>query len=319
MKVILVSRFGGPEVLELKETPLPQLRPASVLIAVKAAGVNPVDTYLRAGSFGYQPNLPFIPGIDGAGIIEEVGEGVSKFHKGQAVFFQGVLGSYAQYIVCPEDRVFELPQGFSFSQGAAIGSPYATAYHALFQCAGAEAGQTVLVHGASGGVGIAAVQWAKSRGLRVLATAGTAKGKELVLDVGAEMVFNHGEEGYVNKILEYTQNQGIDIILEMLANKNLENDFSLLANYGKILVIGNRGKIEIDPRNILRKEISVIGVNLFLASSSQRKAIFAAIEAGLKNKSLWPIIRAEIPLEQAALAHKMIMEGGATGKIVLII
>ncbi|WP_048810039.1 NADPH:quinone reductase [Candidatus Methylacidiphilum infernorum] len=318
MKAIVVSRFGGPEVLEYKEIAKPEVQKDSVLIAVKAAGVNPVDTYIRAGSFGYQKSLPFVPGIDGAGIVEEAGEGVSKFPKGQRVFFQGVMGSYAEYVVCPESHVFALPPSLSFSQGAAIGSPYATAYHGLFQCAEAQAGQSVLVHGASGGVGIAAVQWAKSHGLSILATAGTPQGRELVLGMGAEKVFNHYEEGYVEQILDYTKNQGVEIILEMLANKNLEKDLSLVADRGKIVVIGSRGRIEIDPRNILRKEARLIGVNLFLATPTQRKSIFSAIEAGLMNNTLRPVIRAEIPLEKASLAHEMILKPGAAGKIILV-
>ncbi|QSR88298.1 NADPH:quinone reductase [Methylacidiphilum caldifontis] len=318
MKAIVVSQFGAPEVLEYKEIPQPTVQKDSVLIRVKAAGVNPVDTYIRAGSFGYQNNLPFIPGIDGAGVVEEVGEEVTKCYKGQRVFFQGVMGSYAEYIVCPESHVFELPQHITFAQGAAIGSPYATAYHALFQLAAAQAGQSVLVHGASGGVGIAALQWAKSYGLNVLATAGSPKGREIIMNMGIKEVFNHNEEGYVEQILSYTKNQGLEIILEMLANKNLGKDLSLVARYGKIVIIGSRGSIEINPRNILRKEAKLIGVNLFLATADQRKSIFSAIEAGLKSGILLPIIRTEIPLEKASLAHELIMQPGAAGKIVLI-
>src|SRR5690606_38876048 len=157
-------------------------------------------------------------------------------------------GTYAERIACPAHMVHRLPERVSFAQGAALGVPAATAYRALVIRAAVKAGETVLVHGASGAVGVAAAQLARGFGLRVFGTAGSEAGERVAREAGAVEVFNHREDGYTAKILEATGGRGVDVILEMLANVNLDRDLTLLAPKGRVVVIGNRGRIEIDPR-----------------------------------------------------------------------
>src|SRR5215470_7703707 len=174
MKAIRVHEFGEPDVLRLEEVPMPRPGPGQALVRMHAVGVNPVETYIRAGTYARVPDLPYTPGNDGAGVVEQVGSDVRDFKPGDRVYTAGsVSGTYAEFALCKTEQVHRLPANISFGQGAAMGTPYATAYRGLFQRAQAGPGETVLVHGASGGVGMAAVQLARSRGLCVLGTAGS--------------------------------------------------------------------------------------------------------------------------------------------------
>src|SRR6266403_849971 len=203
MKAILVREFGGPEVLKLEEVPTPKPAAGQVLVRIHAAGVNPYDTYMRAGTYAVKPPLPYTPGSDGAGVIEAVGDGVKKVKKGDRVYTAKTLtGAYAEYALAREEQVHALPERISFSQGAGVGVPYGTAYYALHQSTTVRASETVLVHGASGGVGSAAVQMARAMGLIVLGTAGTQKGAELVKREGAHQVFDHSKAGYQEEIMK---------------------------------------------------------------------------------------------------------------------
>jgi NADPH:quinone reductase len=160
-------------------------------------------------------------------------------------------GAYAEYALALEEQVHPLPAKIDFKQGGELWVPYGTAYHALYHAAKAHASETVLVHGASGGVGIAAVQIARAVGLKVLGTAGTPKGLELAKREGAHQAFDHRKSGYQEEILQATGNRGVDIILEMLANVNLSQDTRLLANNGRVVVIGSRGEVNINPRELM--------------------------------------------------------------------
>ncbi len=196
--------------------------------------------------------------------------------------------------------------------------PYGAAYRALVQRGGGRAGETLLVHGASGSVGIAAVQIGKALGLRVLGTAGTPEGLQRIRDEGAEEAFDHHDPGYTEKIAAATGGQGVDLILEMLANVNLPKDFELAARCGRIVIVGTRGKVEIDPRRTLLKEIDVRGMSLPKASPEEARAIHAALGAGLAAGTLRPLIGREFPLAEAAESHRAVMKAGSGGKIVLI-
>src|SRR6201993_3103713 len=197
MKAIRVSQFGGPEVLKLEEVATPKPGGGQVLVRVQAAGVNPYDTYMRAGTYPIKPPLPYTPGSDAAGTVEAVGPGVTRVKPGDRVYTARTLtGAYAEYTLCLEEQVYRLPDNISFEQGAAVWVPYATAYHALHHFARARAGETVLVHGASGGVGTAGVQIARAIGMTVFGTAGTEDGLKLVKREGANQAFNHSKAGY---------------------------------------------------------------------------------------------------------------------------
>jgi len=319
MKAIVVHEFGGPEVLKLEEIPTPKPAAGQVLVRIHAAGVNPYDTYMRAGTYAVEPPLPYTPGSDAAGIIEAVGDGVKKVKKGGRVYTVKTLtGAYAEYALALEEQVHALPDKISFSQGAGVWVPYGTAYHALHHSAQARASETVLVHGASGGVGSATVQMARAVGLTVFGTAGTQKGVDLVKREGAHQVFDHSKAGYQEEILKATGGRGADVILEMLANVNLAADLKLLATNGRVIIIGNRGEITINPRDLMLRRASARGFTLWAITPGEEKEIHAGLIAGLENGTLRPVVGKELPLAEAARAHKEILEPGAAGKIVLV-
>ncbi|CAG5128218.1 unnamed protein product, partial [Candidula unifasciata] len=236
MRAVLVTQYGGPEVLKLENIPIPTPKDGEVLVRVHYSGVNPVDASIREGirSIGKEP--PFVSGRDAAGVVEVVGPGVTEYKKGDRVYVVAVVsGTCADYTAVPLRNVALLSDRLTFAQGAAIGIPYYTAYKALYTLCQARPGETVLIHGASGGVGIAGVQIAVANGQRVLGTAGSEEGLELVKKLGADQVFNHREEGYTDKLLEATGGRGVDVILEMLANVNLDTDLDLLAFRGRVV------------------------------------------------------------------------------------
>jgi NADPH2:quinone reductase len=318
MKAIRIQQFGGPEVMQLKNVPDPEPGPNQVLIHVRAVGVNPFDTYMRAGR---NPNLslPYTPGSDSAGEVAKLGAAVRHVSLGARVYTSGsVTGAYANMTLCEAADVHPLPDHASFAQGAALGVPYGTAWRALFQRARAVPGETVLVHGASGGVGTASVQLARAAGLTVIGTAGSDRGAQLVRDLGASHVLDHRQPDYLTEVLKLTENRGVDIILEMLANVNLGQDLPVLAKNGRVIVIGNRGKVEIDARDAMMRDAEIRGMVLFNVSAGDKAAIHAALRAGLENGTVKPVIARELPLAEAPRAHEMIMEPGATGKIILI-
>ena len=318
MKAVVVRAFGGPEVLKIEDVPAPSPGPAQVLIRVKAVGVNPVDTYIRSGTYARKPNLPYIPHADIAGVVDAVGQGVSAFRAGDRVYAFLAEAGGAELAVCEEWQVKRLPDRTSFQQGAAIGVPYGTAWRALLIKAQARPGETVLVHGASGGVGSAAVQIARAHGMQVVATAGTEDGMRMVREQGAQHVLNHREADYMKRIPELTGGRGVDVVLEMLANVNLDRDLDVIAPRGRVVVIGNRGRIEIDPRKLMGKDGAILGMTLFNTSRDEFQTIHAGIVAGLESGPLSPVIGKELPLADAAKAHVAVMEPGAFGKIVLV-
>jgi len=319
MKAILVHEFGGPEVLKLEEVPTPRPATGQVLVRIHAAGVNPYDTYMRSGLYPIKPPLPYTPGSDAAGIVEAVGEGVTKVKKGDRVYTaKTVTGAYAEYALTLESQVHPLPAKITYAQGAGIWVPYGTAYHALHQCTKARAGESLLIHGASGGVGIAAAQMASAMGMTVLGTAGTEKGLELAMREGAQHVFNHTKPDYREQILKTTGGLGVNLILEMLANVNLGHDLKLLATHGRVIVIGSRGDVTISPRDIMSRQGSILAFALWIITEAEEKEIHAGILAGLENGTLRPVIGKEIPLSEAPRAHKEVLQPGAYGKIVLV-
>ena len=319
MKAIRVHEFGGPEVLKLEEVPTPKAGAGQVLVRVHAAGVNPYDTYMRAGTYPVKPPLPYTPGSDAAGVVEAVGEGVARVKRGDRVYTSGTLtGAYAEAALAPEDKVWPLPERASFAQGAGVWVPYGTAYHAIVQAAQAHAGETVLVHGASGGVGVAAVQVARALGLRVIGTAGSAKGLELVRREGAQFAFDHGKAGYRDEILKATGGSGAGIILEMLANVNLGSDLTMLAPRGRVIVIGSRGEVTINPRDLMTRRASIRAFTLWGLTDAEAAEVNAALVAGLENGTLRPVVGKEMALAEASRAHADVMAAGAYGKIVLV-
>ena len=318
MKAIRVREFGPPEVMRIEEIRAPHPGPGQVVLRIKAAGVNPADTYMRSGMYARKPNLPWTPGSDAGGVVESTGEGVTDLAVGARVYTSGsITGTYAEQALCEESQVHPLPEKLSFEQGAAINVPYATAYRALFQRAETAPGEWVLVHGASGGVGVAAVQLAHAAGMRLIGTGGTEKGTSLVKDQGADHVLNHHEPNYLDQVHALTGDHGVDVILEMLANVNLDRDLKVLAMGGRVVIIGSRGRIEIDPRDTMSRDATILGMLLYNVTRPELAAIHAALRVGFENGTLNPIVGKQISLADAPRAHHQVMEPGAYGKIIL--
>ncbi|AJE02242.1 NADPH:quinone reductase [Geobacter pickeringii] len=319
MKAIRVREFGLPEVMRVEEVPVPTPGPGEVVVRLHAVGVNPVDTYIRSGQYLPGLKLPYTPGLDGAGVISAVGPEVRHRQVGERVYVaRSLTGTYAEEVLCKEFQSHPLPEGIGYGQGAAIGVPYGAAFRALFQRAHGVAGETVLVHGASGGVGIAAVQLARAAGLRVIGTAGTEKGEAMVLAQGAHHVLNHRSDGYLDKLQDLTCGKGVDVVVEMLANVNLDRDLGVLAKGGRVVIVGSRGRVEIDPRATFMGETAILGMTLFNATERELASMHAAFGEGLSNGTLRPVVSRELPLAEAAEAHHAVMESSTLGKIVLL-
>lgn len=322
MKAMRVHSFGGPEVLQLDtNVPLPDVGVGDVLIQVKAVGVNPMETFIRVGADSNLPSCPFILGLDCAGVVEYTGAHVKKFKPGDRVFTSRTnSGAYAEFTSAPERFVHPLSDSLTYAQGAALAIPYLAAYRALIHRGRGRAGEKVLVHGASGGVGIATVQLAKAYGMTVFGTAGTPEGREVVSSVGAQFVFDHHDPAYLDRIKDTCGDSGINLIIEMAANKHLRHDINLLANRGRVVIVGGRGNIDVNPRDVMSREADLLGLRLFQSSEDELHEAHAAIQAGIDAGWLRPIVGKEYALEQAAEAHYNLIYGrGAIGKMVLIV
>ena len=319
MKAAEIQEYGEPENLKIFDVEIPTPQENQVLVKVMAAGVNPYEAYIRSGVYAMKPPLPWRPGNDGAGIIEKLGKGAeSKFKVGDRVWVGGtVTGTYAEFCVASIDNTHELPDSISFGQGASLFVPARTAYRGLFTRVSTKAGDTVLVHGGSGAVGVLAVQLAVANGCKVVATAGTEKGIELLESLGA-IGINHKKENYQDDL---KQHGPYNIILEMLANVNLNTDIDVLARRGYIVVIGNRGTIDgVNMRKLMQCEGNIVG--LMRGEPWEDKAAIAGINGALFSGVLKPIVSLDTySLSDAAKAQRDVIEkkNGSYGKIVLTI
>ncbi|KAK0394835.1 hypothetical protein QR680_000956 [Steinernema hermaphroditum] len=285
MRAAVVRKFGAAENILIEhafERPSPTA--GQVLVRVRSCGVNPVDTYIRSGQYANLPSLPYIPGREGAGVVEEVGEGVSDLKPGDRVWFtQPITGSAAEYTVT--EHAYILPDELTFSQGASLGIAYMTAFRALF--------------------------------LKAHAQKGTEAGISIARANGAEFVANHRHSDYV-QVLSERYPDGFDIVLEMLANVNLSHDAALVAKYGKICVIGSRGEIQINPRTLMQKESSIIGVMLWHCTREDYDHMGKEISRLIKDGHIHPVVGKEFRLEELAAAHhEVINQTGTLGKIVV--
>lgn len=323
MRAIRMSSFGEADVLRPVTLPDPEPDRGQVRVRLHAAGVNPAETYIRAGTYAFfRPELPYTPGFDGAGVVDAVGDGVTHLHVGDRVFVAALLarvntGTYAERLVCDAAAVHPLPKSLSFAEGAGVGVPCFTAYRAVHQRARLRPGETVLVHGASGGVGLPTVQLARAMGARVIGTAHTPAGQELVRRHGAHHVLDHGAPDHFERLAELTGGRGVDVIVEMLANVNLAHDLEQLAMYGRVVVVGSRGSLDFAPRLTMRKEADVLGMALWNTPPGEWAELSAGVTAALEAGFLHPVVGKELPLEEAARAHVEILAPGALGKLVL--
>jgi NADPH2:quinone reductase len=323
MKAIVMREFGAPDVLHLEEVQNIAPSAGEVRVRLYACGVNPNETYVRTGTYNfYKPELPYTPGYDGAGIVDAVGEGVTHVKVGDRVFIAALLakhstGTYAEEIVCDADCVHHLPDSISFEEGASFGIPALAAYRALFQRANLKAGETVFIHGAAGGVGSLAVQMAKAVDARVIGSSNTPEGKKLILSLGSDAAIDHVNKENKGRLLELTGGKGPDVIIEFLANKNLQTDLDVIAEYGRIVVVGNRGTIEINPRSAMAKEADILGMALWNARGTEYVDSLKALEKMMRDGSIHAKVGKVLPLAEAARAHELIISEHIPGKMVL--
>jgi NADPH2:quinone reductase len=321
---IQVSEFGGAEVLRYHALPVPEPGAGQVRVRLHAIGVNPADTYIRTGTYAFfTPELPYTPGFDGAGVVDAVGAAVREVAPGDRMFVAalgtpGCSGTYAELAVADAAAVHPLPPTLSYGQGAAVGVPCITAWRALFQKAGLQPGETVLIHGASGGVGVPATQLASDAGAVVIGTAGSAAGVEVVRRAGASHVLDHSAPGYLDNLSDITGGRGVSVVVEMLADVNLEQDLGVLAVGGRVVIVGSRGRLDFTPRLTMLKEATVMGTALWNASETETASALAAVAAKLRSGVLRPAVGEELPLREAATAHRRILEPGARGKLILV-
>jgi NADPH2:quinone reductase len=320
MKAIMIRETGGPEVVRVEQVPDPVPAAGELLIAVETSGVNPVDVYHRQGTI-YKPTLPYIPGWDGAGTVLAWGPDVPETAPapGSRVWFHHRPGgTLAELTVAPANRVYPLPAGLSMEQGASIGVPYATAWRALRDRGELLSGNRVLIHGASGGVGVAAMQIAKALGAEFWATASTVAGRTLAYGSGAEAVFDHHDPDHFQAAKAATPDgRGFDIIIENLANVNLGRDLDLLAPNGRVVVVGNRGTVEINPRDLMARDADIRGMSLMVLSPELLTRTLRFVSRSVLNGEFIPVVGRVFPLEQAGEAQEAVLAGGADGKVVV--
>lgn len=313
MKSIQAQQYSEP--FQLNTCPDLIADDDQILISIKVAGVNPVDTYIAAGTNNYTTTFPHTPGKDAAGIILALGKNVSGFQVGQRVYCAGTLtGANSELALASPAQVFPLSDALSFEQGACLGTPYATAWRSLFIRANCQPSETVLVHGASGGVGLAAVQLAKAAGCKVFASAGSEQGIALLKEQGADFVVNHHDPDHYQQL---QQAGAVDVVLEMLANQNLGDDLPLLNKEGRVVVIGSRGTVEINPRDLMAKDACIMGMALAHASPSQLTQIHQSLFESAEGGFIKPVISKRFPLTETTAAHLAVMGAGAMGNIVV--
>jgi len=322
MKAIVFDKIGGPEVLEVSEVPKPDVRPGMVRIKVHAIGVNFADTRFRQGTYVVKPKFPDTPGMEAAGVVEALGEGVTEPRPGARVAAFTVK-SYAEYCQAPAPMVIPLPDFVSFVEGAAFPIQVLTAYHMLHTADSTGQGKTVLVHSAAGGVGLVAVQLAKIAGASVFGTVSSDAKKRLVLEHGADAVINYATEKFADEVLKLTDGRGVDLILDAVGKPTFEEGLRCLAPLGHLILYGRAGG-PTDPVNVAAlsaKSQKVSGFMLPMITRGFPEKTRESAErcfALMREGRLKLHIGKTFPLAEAAEAHRYLESRQSTGKLVLI-
>ena len=323
MRAIRVHQWGDIDSADVRLDDVPDLTPGpgEVVIDVEAVGVNPVDTYIAAGTYAIKPDLPYTPGMEAAGTILAVGDGVNDRQEGDRVWIStttaGKLqGAYAEQVVCRAQDVYDLPTSLSFAQGAALNIAYVTAFRALIDVGRVQPNERVLIHGATGGVGLAAVQIAMAHRLDVCATGGSDAGRELLERHGVktDQILDHHADHHLQPL----EAEGVDVIVEMLANENLPADIDAIAAGGRIVVVGNRGPVEINARGLMAKQASITGMTYWSGGDAKLRRALSAVASGIDAGDLRPAIQQEFPLDRVRDAWHTVLSGNSRGKIVLV-
>jgi NADPH:quinone reductase len=323
MQVVEITEHGKPEVLQIRSRAVPQARPGEVLIRVDAAGVNRPDVLQRMGHYPVPPGASDLPGLEVAGSIVALGDGVTQWRVGDMVCALVQGGGYAEYCLAPASSCLPIPHGLSVLEAASLPETFFTVWSNVFRRAGLRENETFLVQGGSSGIGVTAIQMARAMGHRVFATAGTAEKCAACVALGAERAVNYKTEDFVEVIKAETDGRGVDVILDMVAGDYLQREINVLADDGRIVIIAFLGgpKSTIDTGQVMRRRLSITGSTLrprsaeFKADIAKalREKIWPLIESG----AIKPVIHAMFPLAEAAQAHTLMESGQHIGKIVL--
>jgi NADPH2:quinone reductase len=321
MKAIQFNQIGGPEVMYLSEIPKPELRPGTVLVRNHVIAINFGDLFFTRGEYLVKPVLPDTPGMEAAGVIEAVAPDVQNLKPGMRVAFIG-MGSYADYTLIRQSRVMQLPDYLSFEEGAAFPIAVLTAWHMLHTCHDTAAGQTVLVHSAAGGVGIAAVQIAKAAGARVIGTVSSDEKMGLARNLGADEVVNYETHDFAAEVMRLTDGRGVDLILDAVGKPTFEKGLGCLATFGHLILYGRAGGVpdRFDTSKLFGKALKVSGFAvpmIYAIHEVHRRGVEDVFRLSREGKLKVPVGR-KFPLAQAVEAHRYLMSRQSTGKLLLI-
>ncbi|AYC34761.1 NADPH:quinone oxidoreductase family protein [Pseudomonas cavernae] len=322
MKAMLCKAFGPAETLVLEEVASPVPKKFEVLLDVHAAGVNFPDTLIIEGKYQFKPPFPFSPGGEAAGVVAAVGEKVSHVKPGDRVMALTGWGSFAEQVAVSADKVLPIPASLDFTAAAAFGMTYGTSMHALKQRANLQPGETLLVLGASGGVGLAAVEIGKAMGAKVIAAASSAEKLAVAKAAGADELINYNEENLRERLKQLTGDQGVDVIYDPVGGELFEQAFRSIAWNGRMLVVGfASGTIPSLPANLtLLKGASLVGVfwGAFAARQPQDNAAnFQQLFQWHAEGKLKPLVSQTFPLANAADAINHLGQRKAVGKVVV--
>ena len=323
MQAVLIARPGGPEVLQLGERPRPIAGPGEVLIKVAAAGVNRPDVMQREGNYAPPPGVSDIPGLEVAGEIVALGDGAARYRLGDAVMALVAGGGYAQYCVAPEATTLPIPAGLTMTEAAGVPETFFTVWTNVFQRGALKAGETLLVHGGSSGIGVTAIMLARALGAKVIATVGSAKKVQACAALGAAPCINYRDEDFVEATLKATNGRGADVILDMVGGAYVARNCRAAAEHGRIVQIAFlHGRMaELDLFAIMAKRLTLTGSTLRPRSIAEKGAIADAL-----REKLWPLLAAGqckpiidsvFDLSDAASAHRRIEDPEHIGKIIL--
>jgi NADPH2:quinone reductase len=322
MKAIHVHEFGGPEVMKYEDAEEPKAGPGQILIEVRAAGVNPVDTTFRSGAHPLSKSLklPWTPGIDAAGEVIAVGEGIEGFKAGDRVFGAAATGSYAEKAAMNGLRTAHIPSNLSFEECASFPVVLYTAFYAVVVKAGIQPGRTILVHAGAGGVGSMAIQIAKAAGARVITTVSSKEKADIASSLGADVVVNYREEDFAERCVAETGGAGVDAVIEMVSSENFDGSCRALKKHGTMVLLGAgtgksmTGTVTYPP--FYSKDIDVRGMSLF-NSDAVFPDMIRQVDHLLTEGKVRALVGEEIPMAEAARAHKVLMTGKVAGKIIL--
>jgi NADPH2:quinone reductase len=319
MRAIQITEYGGSDVLKIKEIEIRKPGKGEVLVHNKVAGVNFIDVYQRRGT--YKVPLPYVPGLEGAGIVETVGEGVKGVKPGDRVSFLHEPGAYAEYTVVKEDKLIPLPDALSFEQGAAFPLQGMTAHYLLHEFRKIKKGDTVLIHAAAGGMGLLLVQWAKHLGATVFGTVSTEAKAKNAREAGADEIILYTQKNFVEEVKRLTQGKGVELIIDGVGKTTFPGNLEAAALRGNIVVFGaaSGAADPISPNVFMGRSLTVSGGSLFNyilkkeEFSARGKAVIEGIQQG------WLTLRIEkFPLEKAPFAHQQLEERKTSGKIILM-